>query len=164
MATRKLPTIRHASQLVPYLKRWQKIIDPSLARPVKLKSPWRFRATRKRGGNLLQWATVTGADGYEILRSDTPDFSSPLVIPIRSGVQNAYFDPVGGSPETKSYKIRATSGTLSVPHTVKGILSGIVTSTSIDSTDTVTAESTTLDTTTDDEIQAIASRLDGRFL
>ena len=154
MAFRKLPTITGWSQLLPYLKLQQQSIDPILRRVAQPKVPWNFRVTKKRNGLLLDWSTVKGADGYELLRSNTADFESPVEIPIRNWNQNSYFDSLGGSATTRYYKIRATAGTLSAPFAVKGPTSGIVTDTSIDSTDTTTQEATTYDTTTDDTIQS----------
>ena len=103
---------------------------------------------------LLEWASLNEADGYEILRSDTQDFSSPLILPVNSGEQNSYFDAIGGEAQTKFYKIRATSGSIQAPRSVRGILSGMVFATSIAADDTVTSESTGFDPSADDEWQA----------
>jgi hypothetical protein len=50
-----------------------------------------------------------------------------------------------GATITKYYKVRATSGTLEQPQSVQGVLSGIVSHTSIDTTDAVTGETTESD-------------------
>ena len=150
---RQLPVIETLGDIIPALQKWRKGISPLLARPNRLKSPWRWRITNKRNGLLLEWASLKEADGYEILRSDTQDFSSPLIIPINSGEQNSYFDAIGGESQIKFYKIRATSGSIQVPRTVKGILSGMIFATSIAADDTSTPESTGFDPSVDDEWQ-----------
>lgn len=151
---RQLPNIHNISEIIPTLQKWRKGLSKLLIRPNRLKSPWRWRITNKRNGLLLEWATLSEADGYEILRSDTQDFSSPLILPVNSGEQNSYFDSIGGESQTKFYKIRATSGSIQAPGLVKGILSGMIFATSIAADDTATSESTAFDPSVNDDWQA----------
>ena len=157
MPSRALPTINTREQLLPYLKQWSRSLAPLLRRPTTPQAPWRFRVTNQRGGLLLEWDTVSEADGYELLKSSTPDLSVPEIISLNSAQANSYFDPVSGSGAgvtgTRYYKLRATAGTETNPHSVKGLLTGIVSATSIDPADTATAGGTTFDTTTSDDTQ-----------
>lgn len=155
---RTLPTIRTTGDLLPYLKRWEHGLGPLLKRVDTMPAPWRFRVTNQRGGNLLEWEPVTGADGYELLKSADADFDSGIeTISIPSELSNSYFDGLSGSGASvtvkRFYKLRATSGTTQNPHSVKGLLTGIVSATSIDPADTATASSVVEDTTTDDGTQ-----------
>ncbi len=158
MAVKRLPVITTQEGLLLYLKQFERKLNPLLARARTPKSVWNFKVTTKRGGLLLEWDILSGADGYEIQSSVNADFASPVVIPLRNSQQNSYFDALGGGPTTRFYKIRATAGTIRTPHTVKGKLSGIVSGTSIDSTDVATAETTVFDTTTDDASQVGTGR------
>lgn len=164
-----LPTINNVVDLQRALKSWQTKLNPLLNRATTPHAPWNFRASRQRGGILLQWAAIAGADadGYQILRSDNGDFSAAITISITSVLQNSYFDSLGGTaggtgPIQKWYRIRATNGTDAAPHSVLGILSGVVTTTSIDPTDITTGSSTTYDRSLNDRIQSSANR--GRII
>ena len=65
------------------------------------------------------------------MRSDDADFSTGLtIISLPQQRQDSYFDALGATSVTRSYKIRATSGTIEKPQAVKGLLCGIVTETS----------------------------------
>lgn len=139
--------------LLPALKVWERTIVRAIRIPKKPKAPFNFQGTNKRGGVQLSWNTIKGADGYEILRSDSADFSAPATLPIRSGSQLSYFDSIGGEAQTKYYKVRATAGTDNAPFIVKGLLSGIISVTSIDSTDTTTTEADVFDTSVTDAWQ-----------
>jgi hypothetical protein len=168
-ANNTLPTITSVSDLTRVLKKWQTQLNPLLKVPKTPHAPWNFAATRQRGGILLSWAAgaQTDVDGYIILRSDNGDFANPVTIPIQSAKQNSYFDPLGGTTGgtaaiTKWYRIRATNGTVQNPQSILGILSGAVTTTSIDPTDTVTPATTTRDITTSDTTQSSAGR--GRII
>ena len=146
---RPLPYTPVGEDMAGFLKTWSMSLRSVTRRPPVLKAPRNFSATSQRGGILLNWAVREGADGYEILRSDTPDFSSPVILRLAGGRQTAYFDTLGGSATTqtytKYYKIRATSGTDEQPQSVVGALSGIVSNTSIATTDAVTGETTERD-------------------
>ena len=125
-----LPTIRSPQQLIPGLKIWQQRLSRVVERPRFLRSPFNFRATGSTDGNLLEWTAVSGADGYEILRSDSADFGGSVVtFPVDSGNQESYFDAIGATSIAKYYKIRATSGTRSEPHGSKGRLSAAISAT-----------------------------------
>ena len=155
---RSLPTIRTYGDLLPYLKRWGQAINPLLKRVDTPAAPYRFRVTNQRGGNLLEWDAVDNVDGYEILKSTSGDFdegTSFETIALRSDQHTSYFDGLSGSGAAvtvqRYYKLRATAGTTQNPHVIKGLLTGIVTATTIDPADTATAGGTTEDTTTGDD-------------
>ncbi len=157
---RGLPTITPTNQndVASYLKGWGVTLRRTLSSPPTPKTPWGFRVTNQRGGNLLQWSKVKGADGYEILRSDSADFNDVTFSrKLPGGEQTSYFDSLGGAAAKKDYKIRATAGTDSQPQSVSGVLSGMVSNTSLDATDIVTAPTTSHDLFTSDETQTRAS-------
>lgn len=158
---RAIPLISNQSQLQQYLQTWRAHVSKNLQRPPAPIIPWNFNATNMRGGIMLTWSPTPGADGYEVLRTDNGDFSgSPgsnlTVTPIRDPKASSYFDSLGGTATKKWYKIRATSGTHDAPHSVHGNASGIVTHTSIDSSDTVTIPSTIRDNATTQQSQTRA--------
>lgn len=157
-----LPSITNTQDFIRDIKKWQTKLNPLVQKPRTPIAPYNFSATRQRGGITLSWAKVVGADGYEILRSPNGDFSTATLIPIRNPSQTGYFDALttsgGTGPVTMFYRIRATNGTFSQPGSAKGILSGIVTISSIDPTDTVTPSSTVYDTATTDKTQTAAGR------
>jgi len=141
---RNLPTIPGS----PHFKIWARTLAPSVQSSFAPKAPWNFKAEGKTDGILLTWTTVKGADGYELVRSDDGDFSTGLtIISLPQQQQNSYFDALGATSVTRSYKIRATSGTIAKPHVARGPLSGIVTETSGSGT-------SASDTTTDDSTQS----------
>jgi hypothetical protein len=141
---RNLPTIPGS----PHFKIWARTLAPNVQGALAKKAPWQFKAEGKTDGILLTWATVVGADGYEIWRSEDADFSTGVtVIPIPQQRQDSYFDALGATSIQRSYKILSTSGTLAKPHTVRGPLSGIVTETSGSGT-------SASDTTTTDQTQS----------
>ena len=122
-----LPTIPGS----PYFKIWARTLSSSIRATLAPKAPWNFKAEGKTDGILLTWATVIGADGYEIVISEDTDFSTGLtIISLPQQRQDSYFDALGATSVTRSYKIRATSGTIEKPQAVKGLLGGIVTETS----------------------------------
>ncbi len=141
---RNLPTIPGS----PYFKIWARALASSVQDAPSRKAPWNFKAEGKTDGILLTWATVAGADGYEIWRSDDADFSTGVtIIPVPQQQQDSYFDALGATSVTRFYKILSTSGTIAKPHLARGPLSGIVTETS----GSGTSDS---DTTTTDQTQA----------
>lgn len=139
---RNLPTIPGS----PHFKIWARSLASSVQGVLAQKAPWLFKAEGKTDGILLTWAVVVGADGYEIWKSEDADFSAFVtIIPINQQQQDSYFDALGATSVTRSYKIRSTSGTVAKPHTARGPLSGIVTETSGSGTsafDTTTTDST----------------------
>lgn len=160
---KSLPTLINTSDIIQTLKKWQTLINPLLNTPRTPPAPWNFSATRARGGIQLSWAAVgsSSADGYQILRSDNGDFSNAITISILGANQTSFFDSfpstTGGTTTIqKWYRIRATNGTLHNPQSVLGLLSGVVTSTSIDPTDTTTPATTTYDQHTSDRSQSQA--------
>lgn len=139
---RNLPTIPGS----PHFKIWARSLAPSVQGALAKKAPWQFSAEGKTDGILLTWATVAGADGYEIWKSDDADFSTGVtIIPIPQQRQDSYFDALGATSVTRSYKILSTSGTIAKPHTIRGPLSGIVTETS--GSGTSVSDTTTTDRT-----------------
>lgn len=101
-------------------------------------------------------------DGYEIVKSPSGNFMSDLtIIPIRDPAATTYFDSVGGHPQTASYRIRTTAGTPTSSYAQHGPESGVVTHTSIDSSDTSTTPTSKRDNYTSDKVRATASR--GRY-
>jgi hypothetical protein len=151
MAVRTIPTISS----LPELAQWRHALKNSIKSVAAPMIPWNFQVTSKQGGNFLTWTSVKGADGYEVDVSTTGDFSTNITtIPLRSSVQTSYFDSVptaqGGAPATRWYQVRATSGTVSQPHSVKGLNSGVISSNAIAPNDTTTASTTGSDGTTND--------------
>lgn len=158
-----LPTLGSPQDLIRFLKKWQTKLNPLVAQSGTPVAPYNFAGTRMRGGISLSWTPPSSkVDGFEILRSTNGDFSKATVIPIRNALQTSYFDSLttagGTGTVTMWYRMRATNGTFSQPGAVKGVLTGVVTVTSIDPTDTVTPASTTYDTSTTDKTQAAAGR------
>lgn len=157
-----LPSIRNAQDLIREMKKWQTKLNPLVKQAATPVAPYNFAATRQRGGILLSWAATRASDGYEILRSDNGDFTNAAIIAIRNPNQISYLDSfatTGGTGAVKKwYRIRATNGTFSQPASAKGVLSGVVTTSSIDPTDTVTVATTTFDTSTTDLTQTSAGR------
>ena len=141
---RNLPTIPGS----PHFKIWARSLAPSVQTAPAKKAPWQFKAEGKTDGILLTWATVAGADGYEIWKSEDADFSTGVtVIPIPQQQQDSYFDALGATSVTRFYKILSTSGTIAKPHSSRGPLSGIVSETSGSGTSSP-------DTTTNDDTQS----------
>jgi hypothetical protein len=175
MTTRAIPTITNASDLKAYLKNYQQSLDPTvLSAPTPI-APYNFKVTSQRGGNLLSWspliyprgsatnisqdqAKITKADGYEIQRSATGDFSPGkyTMTALRDPAQSSYFDDVGGASQTFYYRMRATNGTSQTPYTINGLFTMVLKSTSIDSSDVATQPVTTTDTFTNSTTQARA--------
>lgn len=129
---RSLPTISKPEDLVSFFAKWKSALTKNVrvARPAP--PPFNFKVTPGASSHVLTWAKVQPdsspqrADGYEILKSLSGDFSSDLqVIPVRDINQTSYTDPVGASVQAH-YRIHTTSGTDSQPHSVKGTSSGVV--------------------------------------
>lgn len=159
---KSLPPIPPGIDPTGTLEIWRKALKPVVKNIRTPSIPWNFTATNKRGGNLLSWNPVSGSDGYEVLRSDTADFSSGTTsITVDNGTQSQFFDAIaiqGVTLPTKYYKLRATAGSVSSPHSVKGIYTGIVASTPIDPSDTATASTSTVDTSTTDDTQVYTGK------
>src|SRR5690348_12797569 len=149
-ATKALPAITNYQTLMQTLQSWRKTINNSINRPSAPSVPRNFQGTQARGGVSLTWAGVQtpGADGFEILKSLTGDFTvgAYTIIPLHDPNATSYFDSTGGAPMTVSYRIRATAGTQSNPQSVKGVESGTVKVTSLDATNTGATPTTSFDT------------------
>jgi hypothetical protein len=169
---RTLPIITDQRQLREYLNRWRSTLNRLIRSATPPPPPFNFQATGIRGAIQLSWAPeqrITGTlgdpggpDGYEILRSETGDFSSDLaVIRIPNVNQSTYVDSIGGAPRTFSYRIHATAGTLSQPHSVHGMDTGSVRATSLDANDTTTTPVTVRDNYTSDRTRS--ERRSGTF-
>lgn len=173
MPIRALPTISDPSQQMDLGKTQQVTLQPTVSLPTTPVAPWNFSGTSQRGGVSLSWSPLTPssnvatspssqapqpADGYELQRSATGDFSPGKFtsIALRDPNQKTYFDSLGGASQTMYYRLRATNGTLSNPYSVHGLFTGIVKVTSIDATDTMTSPATTLDTFTSQKTQSRA--------
>ena len=168
---RVLPVISDTKQLQQYLVSWRSKLNQTLKTTTPPPPPFNFTATGVRGAINLAWSALNvgavgkgqlgqnsgGPDGYEILKSASGTFGSDVVtIPLRDINQTSYTDPVGGNVTTVYYRIHATAGTPSSPHSVTGPDSGVVKATSIDSNDTVTTPVTTRDNYLTDSIRATA--------
>lgn len=167
---RTIPVVSDVRDLTSFLANWQNTMKQIVRTTTPPPCPQNFRVTGMRGAIRLTWAAVNpgttkgqlgqggiGADGYEILKSESGDFVTDLVvIPLRDANQTQYDDPVGGAVVTASYRIHATAGTPRQAHAVTGPDSGTVRTSSIDATDTVTVPTTVHDNYTTDLTRAIA--------
>lgn len=154
---RSLPVVTRGENTETF-KIWERTLRPLTQRIPTLKAPWNVAALPKRGGILITWTRLDDADGYEVLRSTTGNFDEGgyVAINLGSSLHDSYFDALGGSPATRYYKVRATSGSVGQPQSVKGILSGVVSAASLDVTDTPANEAAQVavyDTTTTDSTQ-----------
>ena len=164
-----LPTPTSIQDVPRILKKWQTQLNPLLSQVKTPHAPYNFQATRARGGIQLSWKTIAGtdADGYQIQRSDDGNFSNPTIFTIAGANQGTFLDSLGGTaggtgPITKFYRIRATNGTQANPQSVFGVLSGTITTSSIDPTDTVTPATTVFDNSVTDKYQSTAGK--GRII
>jgi hypothetical protein len=154
---RSLPTPTGTQDLASTLASWQSQLNPTLKNAAPQPTPVNFKVTSSRGGLTLAWSPVSGADGYEILKSQNGSFTDDLqVIPVVGGKFSSYFDSTGGNALTAHYRIRTTSGTAQNPQSQRGPESGVVSHTSIDSSDTVTQPTTRLDQYTSDKTRSNA--------
>ena len=151
-----LPAASSYQALLQTLQTWRTTLGQVLNSASVPSIPWNFRLTQIRGGLQLDWAAVKGADGYQLLRSATGDMSSPTVIVLGSPQQTTYVDTFA-NPTKMYYKIQATAGTQSQPHSVIGNPSGVVSGTSIDASNTTTTPTTVYDNTTNQKSQTKGS-------
>lgn len=159
-----IPTINS----LPGLELWRKALNDRITTVLTPKVPWNFKVSNKQGGNYLTWDVVKGADGYIVSISLTGDFSTGVDEHKLPGNQAiSFFDSAptsgGAAPAIRYYTVTATAGTVSNPQSVRGIASGVISSTAIAPNDTVTASATKLDTTTTDAIQARTASGSYRF-
>lgn len=149
---KSLPIIRQPEELLAKMDQWRKTLAPLLKTPPAPQIPFNFKITECRGGNQLSWARVDGADGYEITRTDSNDFSGAKTITIEGGDTIEYFDSIaisGASLPKIGYKLRATAGTAQNKHSVKGKMTYPVFATPLDPSDSTSAGTTHFDKTTD---------------
>jgi hypothetical protein len=154
-----LPTISNTGLLIQFLQQWQKQINKLGLNIITPQIPWNFKVESKQGGNQLSWNKVPVGDGYEVLMSNTGDFSTGAnIITIPNVSFTSYFDPVstsgGATPAIRYYQVRATNGTPAQPHVVKGNPTQALSSTAIAPNDTATASTSSIDTSTNDDSQA----------
>ena len=159
MPIRTIPTISS----LPELQQWRRALKGTIKKVAAPGIPRNFSVVSKQGGNYLTWAVTSGADGYEVDISTTGDFSTGITtVSLNSPDQVAYFDSVptsgGAAPALRYYRVRATSGTITEPHSVKGGNSGVLSSTAIAPNDTTTTSTTGTDQYTSDEANAGSGR------
>jgi hypothetical protein len=95
-------------------------------------------------------------DGYEILRSSNGSFTDDLeVFQLKDISASSWFDSTE-SAQTYHYRIRTTSGTKSNPYSVRGPDSGVVSHTSLDSSDMQSIPTTKFDQYTTSKTRATA--------
>ncbi len=154
---RSLPTVAPNQNLNETLANWQTQLAPLVQNVAPQATPQNFSVTNSRGGMTISWSPVSGADGYEILKSASGSFTDDLqVIPVKNANQSSYFDSTGGNSQTAHYRIRSTSGTASNPQSQRGPESGVVKQTSIDASDTKSVPVTVRDNFTTDATRANA--------
>lgn len=154
---RSLPTYTPNQDLATVMANWQTQLAPGVQNVAPQATPLNFGITNSKGGLALSWSPVSGGDGYEILKSSNGSFSDDLqVIPVRDVNQSSYFDSVGGNAQTASYRLRTTSGTASNPQSQRGPESGVITHTSIDTSDNTSTPVTYFDQFTTDKTRALA--------
>lgn len=152
---RSLPTATPSTDINQTLANWQTQLNPLVQNSSPQPTPQNFGITNSRGGLTLAWSPVSGADGYEILRSLNGSFTDDLqIIPVKNSNQSSYFDSLGGNSQTAHYRIRTTSGTASNPQSQRGPESGVVKHTSIDASDTQSVPVTFFDTFTTDKTRS----------
>lgn len=152
---------------LPELQLWRASLKNTLRKVAAPTIPWNFQGVTKQGGNYLTWTPVKGADGYEIDIATSADFSALIQLKtFNSQTDAAYFDSVptqtGAAPAARYYRIRATSGTIAQPHSIKGRSSGAVGPlVAIAPNDTTTASSSSGDNSTSDKSNTGGGR--GRY-
>ena len=154
---RSLPTLTNQDPATVFAN-WNAQLADNVRNVAPQATPQNFTVTNAGGALTLNWGKVpnaSGADGYEILKSQSGTFVGDLqIIPVKNVNQTTYVDNVGGSVKC-SYRIRTTSGTIQNPQSQRGPESGVITHTSLAVGGT--ANSTTkLDTFTTDKSRSLA--------
>lgn len=155
-----LPTITGPQDMTSALKIWQARLAPAIKTSLPPPTPLNFKVTSVRGGLQLSWSPVQDTslgspDGYVITRSKDGTFTDDVAtIPLPGSSQAGYFDSLGGSATTISYRLQTASGTATYPQSKVGPPSGVVSHTSIDITDNVTQPSARFDNFTTDKTRA----------
>lgn len=154
---RSLPTSTGTQDINQTLASWQTALNPGIKSTPPQPTPYNFSVTNSRGGLQLSWSPVSGADGYEILKSQNGSFTDDLqVISIKDANRSNHFDSTGGNAQGASYRIRTTSGTPQNPQAQRGPESGVVKHTSIDAGDTNSVPTTLFDNYTTDKTRSTA--------
>jgi hypothetical protein len=154
---RSLPVVNNPTDTNSTFAKWNNQIATPLKTSVPATTPRNFSVTSKQGGLQLSWSPVHDSslgspDGYQILKSLDGSFTDDLVvIPVSGAANSSYFDPLGGSATSASYRIRTTSGTVGNPQSKWGAESGVVAHTSIAASDTATKPTTNFDNWTTDK-------------
>lgn len=154
-----MPNALPVISTLPGMEQYRQVLNEALKSPAVPKVPWNFTVVSRQGGNYLTWQQVAGADGYIVSVSLNGDFSTKITaVPLMGAQNTAYFDTVptsgGAAPAKRYYKVNATSGTATLPQSVQGIATGVVSSTAIAPNDTTTAPTSKSDTTTTDSRQS----------
>jgi hypothetical protein len=148
---RSLPTPTGVQDQSSTLAAWQSQLNPLVANVAPQPTPSNFSVTNARGGLQLSWAPVSGATGYEILKSQNGSFTDDLaVIPISGASNTSHFDSLGGASQTAHYRIRTIAGD------ARGPESGVVSHTSLDSADSASTPTTVQDKFTNDKVRSLA--------
>ncbi len=154
---RSLPTLTNQDPATVFAN-WNAQLADNVRNVAPQATPQNFTVTNAGGALTLNWGTVpnaSGADGYEILKSQSGTFTTDLqVIPVKNVNQTSYVDNLGGNIKC-SYRIRTTSGTIQNPQSQRGPESGVVTHTSL-AVGSTAASTTRLDTFTTDKSRALA--------
>lgn len=147
----------------PKLAVWRSFLAPLVKRALPPPTPRNFQATNVRGGIQISWSPLQrpqvgrpGPDGYELLRSVDGSFTGDVqVLPINNHQQTSFFDPFG-TPTTVHYRIRATSGTVNNPQSLRGPESGVIRHTSLDPSDNSSRPTTRHDNYTNEKVSSMA--------
>ena len=154
---RALPTVGPNQDPAQAMAKWASQISANVRNVAPQATPQNFTVSNAQGALNLKWGQVlsgSGADGYEILKSQSGTFKTDLqIIPISHVNQTSYTDNFATATKC-SYRIRTTSGTPQTPQSARGPESGVVAHTSINTTDTATAPTTVRDMRTTDKSRA----------
>ena len=129
-----LPTITSLQGLFAGLAQWQQALNPVITAPVPVRPPFNFTAAGGAAGATgisLTWERVAGADGYQLQRSATGDFSSATTIAtLRSPVATSFFDSTVVTGTKYYYRVSSTAGTIQQPQSINGAWSSPISATS----------------------------------
>ena len=156
---RSTPTIGPNQDPTVAFAKWQSQISANVRNVAPQATPQNFQVKNGQGNLTLSWSQVlngSGADGYEILKSQDGSFTKDLqIIPVSHVQQTTYVDNFPTATKCH-YRIRTTSGTPQTPQSARGPESGVVSHTSIATTDTTTVPTTVRDQATTDKSRALA--------
>lgn len=155
---RALPTVGPNQDPTVAFAKWQSQIAANVRNVAPQATPQNFQVKNGPGTLTLSWGKVqsgSGADGYEILKSQSGTFKTDLqIIPISHVNQTSYTDNFTSAVKC-SYRIRTTSGTPQTPQSARGPESGVVAHTSMPSTSTA-GTTTVRDLVTTDKSRSLA--------